>query len=285
MQADFQVGAAVSVGRGDIPVFRVLAPNGGAMTGPGTNSYVVGGQRLAIVDPGPADPAHIDSLLRVIGGRPVDGIFVTHTHSDHSPATALLLNWIQAPVIGLPVPEGSRQDPSFCPSRDYHDNERIALDGFSMRLLHTPGHVSNHLCFLLEPDGMLFTGDHILEGMTPVILPPDGSMKAYLDSLRRLEGEALQALAPAHGRTMDKPQEVIQKLIRHREHREQKVLRALAALDSASSLPALTERVYDDVPAHLLPWAQRTLLAHLIKLEQEGLASQTRELWQRVPPA
>lgn len=283
MQSEFTVGVAVPVGLGDIPVSRVLAPNASAMTGPGTNTYLLGRERLAIVDPGPADPVHVDNLLRELQGRPVEGIFVTHTHSDHSPGTALLLQHLEAPVIGLAVPPGSGQDPGFCPSGSYTDGDIIHLSEFSMRLLHTPGHVSNHLCFLLETDGMLFCGDHILEGMTPVILPPDGSMKAYLDSLARLASEPIRVLAPAHGRLMDEPQQVIQRLIRHRLQRERKLLSVLTALGPHTlALPALTERVYEEVPTHLLPWAQRTLLAHLIKLEQDGRARQQGEGWQLV---
>ncbi|MCB1648766.1 MAG: MBL fold metallo-hydrolase [Pseudomonadales bacterium] len=285
MQSEFTVGVAVTVGCGDIPVMRVLAPNASAMTGPGTNTYLLGRERLAIVDPGPADPVHTGNLLRALQGRPVEGIFVTHTHSDHSPGTAVLLQHLEAPVIGLPAPPGSGQDPGFRPSRHYTDGDIVHLSEFSMRLLHTPGHVSNHLCFLLEADGMLFCGDHILEGMTPVILPPDGSMKAYLDSLVRLASEPIRLLAPAHGRVMDEPQQVIQRLIRHRLQRERRLLSVLAAQGGdILALPLLTERVYEEVPKHLLPWAQRTLLAHLIKLEQEGRAHQLGEGWQLAVP-
>lgn len=285
MQTEFEVGKAVTVTRGRTPVVRVVAPNASPMTGPGTNTYLVGTHRVAIVDPGPADPVHIEALLRHLGQRPVEGIFVTHTHSDHSPGTALLLAHVSAPVIGLPPPAGSLQDPSFSPSRAYQSGERIALTEFSMRLVHTPGHVSNHLCFLLEPDGMLFTGDHILEGTTPVILPPHGSMKDYLASLERLRQESLTCLAPAHGRVMDAPAQVIETLIRHRQRREQKVLlclRELAMNGVAITLESLTPRVYDDVPTHLLVWAQRTLHAHLIKLEEEGRLLQRDNRWVEV---
>lgn len=272
VQEEFIAGRPVCVGRGLVPVQRILGRNAGPMTGPGTNTYVLGKHSLAIVDPGPADPEHIDKLLRVIDARPVEAIFVTHTHGDHSPGTALLLAQLDAQVIGLAPPVGSSQDPSFQPSRLYVDNERIACSEFTMRLLHTPGHVSNHLCFLLESEGLLFTGDHILAGTTPVILPPDGNMRHYLQSLERLKGEQLAYLAPAHGGLMDKPYRVIDTLIRHRMRREAKLQRVLRSSKNrgAASLAALTGEVYDDISMHLWPWAQKTLLAHLIKLQDDG---------------
>jgi glyoxylase-like metal-dependent hydrolase (beta-lactamase superfamily II) len=240
-----------------------------------------GTERVVIIDPGPADADHIARLLALVDGRPVDAVFVTHTHGDHSPAAALLLQHFDAPVVGLPVPLGSGQDPSFMPSRQYHDNEKIRCGDFFMKLLHTPGHVSNHMCFLLEPDGMLFTGDHILEGTTPVILPPYGNMSHYLISLKRLKHETLRFLAPAHGRVMTQPYKEIDKLIRHRMHREAKVRRVLASAIATGplTLEALNLQVYDDVASHLLPWAEKTLTAHLIKLEDDGEVEQSEAGW------
>jgi len=264
-----------------VPIHRILGRNAGPMTGPGTNTYLIGSRHLAVLDPGPADSAHLYSILACAAGRPVDWIFVTHTHGDHSPGTAQLQQMTGAQVIGLAPPPGSGQDPSFLPDRLFQDGERIHCDEFVMRLVHTPGHVSNHLCFLLEEEGMLFTGDHILEGTTPVILPPDGNMRQYLDSLHSLKSLPLRALAPAHGRVMNEPEKVIETLIRHRLSREQKVLRVLREQDSSIALEALAPLVYDDIPVHLLPWAQRTLLAHLIKLHEEGRAQQYADLWAR----
>ena len=255
-----------------MPVQCILGRNAGPMTGPGTNTYLIGEHRLAVVDPGPLDEQHLASVLRCANGRPIDWIFVTHTHGDHSPGCAPLQRASGAEVIGLAPPAGSGQDPSFVPARLYKDGERIACGEFTIRLVHTPGHVSNHLCFLLEEDGLLFTGDHILEGTTPVILPPDGSMRQYLQALDALKALPLQALAPAHGRVMSQPQQVIETLLRHRLRREQKVLRVLAAVAEAAPVETLALHVYDDVPAHLLPWACKTLLAHLLKLQEEGRA-------------
>lgn len=267
------------MGSGGVAVQRILGRNAGPMTGPGTNTYLIGKHSLAIVDPGPADQQHIDSLLAVIDGRRVEAIFVTHTHGDHSPGTALLQAKLNTEIIGLAPPLGSGQDPSFRPSRLYDDGERIECSEFTIALLHTPGHVSNHFCFLLEEEQMLFTGDHILEGTTPVILPPDGNMRHYLDSLEKLQLLPLRYLAPAHGRVMDNPAQVIETLRRHRMRREQKTLRVLTQV-GPSTLQELVVGVYDDVPSHLLPWAQRTLLAHLIKLAQDGAVICRDERWQ-----
>lgn len=276
-------GVAIAIGTGGVPVQRMLGRNAGVMTGPGTNSYLVGAQTLALIDPGPADPEHISAVLHILAGRPLGWIFVTHTHADHSPGTELLQQKTGAQVIGLAAPVGSaHQDHSFKPARVYRDGEVIECGEFRMRLVHTPGHVSNHFCYLLEDDGMLFTGDHILEGTTPVILPPDGNMRHYLESLGKLKDLPLRALAPGHGRVMDNPQGVIDTLIRHRMRREQKTLAGLTELSSLAgpvSLESLALRVYDDVPPHLLPWAQRTLLAHLIKLEEEGRAARQGQHW------
>lgn len=283
MNTDLQAGKPVAVGNGNVIVERLLARNAGLMTGPGTNTYLIGTNRLGLIDPGPADIRHIDTVLRTLNGRPLDWIFVTHTHSDHSPGTALLREYTDAEVIGLtpPLADSAHQDHTFKPSRLVEDGETIDCGEFAVQLIHTPGHVSNHLCFLLLKEQMLFTGDHILEGTTPVILPPDGSMGAYLDSLRRLQSLNLHSLAPGHGRLMHDPQAVIEKLIRHRLHREQKTLRVLTRMSEIGpvSLERLAAEVYDDVAAHLLPWAQRTLEAHLIKLRIDGKVSQHEGNW------
>ena len=272
-------GVPETVGIGSVPVQRLLARNAGPMTGPGTNTYVIGTRRLAVLDPGPRDPLHLQAILDLAGGRPVDWIFVTHTHGDHSPGTAPLQAQTGAQVIGLPPPPGSGQDPSFQATRLFHDAERIDCGEFSMRLIHTPGHVSNHLCFLLEQDGLLFTGDHILDGMTPVIAPPDGCMRLYLQALEGLKALPLRALAPAHGQLMHQPLQVIETLLRHRARRESKLLAALAQQSRPLSLQALADQVYDDIAPALLPLACRTLLAHLLKLEAEGRARQSNGLW------
>lgn len=272
-------GMPEAVGIGSVPVQRLLARNAGPMTGPGTNTYVIGTRRLAVLDPGPVDPQHLQAILDLAGERPIDWIFVTHTHGDHSPGSAPLQARTGAQVIGLPPPPGSGQDPTFRAARHFHDGERIDCGEFSMRLLRTPGHVSNHLCFLLEQDALLFTGDHILDGMTPVIAPPDGCMRQYLQALEGLKALPLRALAPAHGRVMHEPLQVIETLLRHRARRESKLLSVLAAQSRPLSLQTLAGLVYDDIAPALLPLACRTLLAHLLKLEAEGRARQAEALW------
>lgn len=271
----FVAGHPVEVGIGSVPVQRVLCPNASAMTGPGTNTYLLGSDSMALVDPGPALPTHTDAIMSALEGRALKWIFVTHTHGDHSPGTAALQALTGAAVIGLAPPPGALyQDKSFRPDRVFSHNDRVLCDGFTVRLIHTPGHVSNHFCFLLEEDGLLFTGDHILQGTTPVILPPDGDMGDYLASLEDLRNLPLVALAPGHGDIMHEPEQMITTLIRHRQRREQKIVTALADLGPAT-LDELVVQVYDDVAEHLLPWAKKTLLAHLIKLgrEQRALAS------------
>lgn len=269
----------MAVNRGAVPVRRLLCPNPGTMTGPGTNTYLVGEDRPVLVDPGPINDAHRAAILQALGKRSLTRILVTHTHGDHSPGAAVLQRDTGAELIGWPAPEEGHQDRSFRPDRDCDDGERIDCGGFVMRVIHTPGHVSNHLCFLLEEEGMLFTGDHVLQGSTSVILPPDGDMRDYLWSLERLRRLPVSALAPGHGTIIEDPEQAIDALIRHRLRREGKVLGALAE-SGPVALEELTRRVYDDVASHLLPWAQKTLLAHLLKLETEGRVSRQGEIWQ-----
>jgi glyoxylase-like metal-dependent hydrolase (beta-lactamase superfamily II) len=276
-ESRFIAGQPISVGTGAVSVQRVLCANASMMTGPGTNTYLLGDSELALVDPGPALPGHTAAIMQALAGRPLKWIFATHTHGDHSPGTAALQALTGASVIGFaPPPEALYQDASFKPDRLFQAGERIVCDGFTMRLIHTPGHVSNHVCFLLEEDALLFTGDHILQGTTPVILPPDGDMGDYLASLEQLRKLPLKALAPGHGEIMHEPEQVITTLIRHRMRREQKILTTLLGLGPAT-LDGLVVQAYDDVADHLIPWAKKTLLAHLIKLQRDGRASAAGE--------
>lgn len=269
-------GAAVRL---SARVWRLTARNSGAMTGPGTNSYVVGsGEDWAVIDPGPADRRHIEALAAAAPG-PVRCILVTHTHEDHSPGAAALKSLTGAPVLGRTTRHRHWQDPTFCADRELRDGERIAFPaGATLRVIHTPGHASNHLCYLLEEERLLFTGDHIIQGSTVVIDPPDGDMGAYLRSLDSLLREELTALAPGHGTLIPAPRPAIESLIRHRRRREAKVLASLPR-DHAAPLSALVQRVYDDVPCELHPMAERSLLAHLLKLESESRARRVADGW------
>ncbi len=261
-------------------VWRITAPNPGYMTGPGTNTYLIGdAQGITVIDPGPADATHVQTLLEHSPG-PIQQILVTHTHSDHSPAARLLKAETGARVMGLPAPTPT-QDQTFEPEHLPVHGERIQTRAGMLRVIHTPGHASNHLCFLLEDEKLLFTGDHIMQGSTVVINPPDGDMGVYLDSLRMLLDEDLEYLAPAHGFLMDKPSEVITELISHRLRREALILRCLRTQGPLTA-EALLGKVYSSLPAPLVPVAARSLFAHLQKLQTEGEVKLDAELWQAV---
>lgn len=265
----FEPGLPTPVADTTIPVLRILGRNPGPMTGRGTNSYLIGCERLCLIDPGPINDLQLDNFLTAIGGTGLEYILVTHTHGDHSPASIPLRDATGAELIGMAAPEVEGNDKSFIPNRLWQHGDVLDCGEYSIKLLHTPGHVSNHICFLLEQEKLLFTGDHVLQGTTSVILPPDGDMDAYLDSLRYLQTLELSYLAPGHGDIMGRPQEELKNLITHRLNREQKVVDCLLQL-GPSEMDSLVLSVYDDVATHLIPWAKRTLLAHLIKLEREG---------------
>ncbi|MEP7058667.1 MAG: MBL fold metallo-hydrolase [Caldimonas sp.] len=262
-------------------VIRVTANNGSVMTGPGTNTYLVGGgseNEWAVIDPGPLLQEHVDAVLAAAPG-PIRWIFATHTHLDHSPATALLKASTGAHVHGLLPAHREWQDSSFAPDTVLHGGERIALPGATtLRAIHTPGHASNHICYLLEEEQTLFTGDHVMQASTVVINPPDGDMAAYVESLRALLDEDLDWLAPGHGFLMAEPKRAIRWIIDHRLKREAKVVAALDA-EADASAEMLLARVYDDVPERLHPVALRSLKAHLLKLQQEGRADEAGGRW------
>ncbi len=270
-------------------VIRVTAPNPGPMTGPGTNSYLVGADGAwTVIDPGPADASHLQALqdaAAAAGGR-ITRILVTHTHRDHSPGAAPLSAVTGAPVWGRIAQHPDWQDDSFTPAHQPAHGERIDCGpGVQLRVLHTPGHASNHLCYLLTEangDGLLFTGDHVMQGSTVVINPPDGDMAAYLASLQALLDEPLHWLAPGHGFLVAEPHAVLRALIAHRLKREAKVAAVLASTAQASGpapIEALLPQVYDDVPAALHGVAQRSLLAHLLKLQHDGRALCEQGRW------
>lgn len=266
-------------------VIRVTAPNPGVMTGPGTNSYLVGGGALdewAVIDPGPDDPAHIAALIAAAPG-PIRLVLATHTHSDHSPGCVRLAQATGATVLGRIADHPERQDATFRPQREPRHGERIAIGDVDLRVIHTPGHASNHLCFLLEAEKLLFTGDQVMQGSTVVINPPDGDMAAYLRSLEALAQEDIDWLAPGHGFLIDQPQDALRRLVRHRLAREAKVRAALQRLPGRLPVEALVPRVYDDVAPRLHGVAGRSLLAHLLKLRQDGVADETAEGWGLTP--
>jgi glyoxylase-like metal-dependent hydrolase (beta-lactamase superfamily II)/8-oxo-dGTP pyrophosphatase MutT (NUDIX family) len=261
-------------------VMRISANNGSVMTGPGTNTYLVGGgprNEWAAIDPGPLDERHLEAVLAAAPG-PIRWILATHTHIDHSPGCASLAERTGAAVHGRIAAHPEWQDAGFAPQVRLQGGETLALDGATLRVIHTPGHASNHLCYLLEEEKTLFTGDHLMQLSTVVINPPDGDMAAYLASLRSLLALELDWLAPGHGFLMAEPRRAIEAVIAHRLKREAKVLAALRELAPATA-DALLARVYDDVPERMHPVALRSLRAHLLKLRSDGVAAEAAGAW------
>ncbi|MDO9026103.1 MBL fold metallo-hydrolase [Zwartia sp.] len=278
-----QPGQAVTIGQ---DVLRVTAANPGMMTGPGTNSYLIGNavSGVAVIDPGPLLDEHIDALLAAAPG-PIRWILCTHTHLDHSPAAAALKQRTGATVIGMPPPLQPNQDQTFKPDHIVSHQEKLDIAGTVIRVIHTPGHASNQVCYLLESQNLLFTGDHIMQGSTVVIGPPDGNMAEYLASLRLLLNEKIEHFAPGHGFLMDKPAENVERILIHRQDRENKVIAALRKVEHPTTLENLVKIAYDDAHERLHTVAQKSLLAHLQKLRDEQRAVVTDGLWSLPQPA
>ncbi|MBW8717156.1 MAG: MBL fold metallo-hydrolase [Variovorax paradoxus] len=268
-------------------VQRLTAPNPGAMTGPGTNSYIVGDAATGylVIDPGPNDAAHIDRLWRATEGN-IRMIVCTHSHADHSPGAAPLqaLCKQKPPILGLSSAPTARSSARFAAERELRDGERLVLSGttaegepvsHTLRAIHTPGHAANHLCLVLEEDGLLFSGDHILNGSTTVVDPPDGDMNAYLDSLDKLdaacEAGGIDFILPAHGHVIGSARSAIAQLKAHRLKREAKIAAAMQRLPQGTPddwLPL----AYDDVPERMWPVAARSLAAHVARIRQRASA-------------
>ncbi|MDY6942904.1 MAG: MBL fold metallo-hydrolase [Pseudomonadota bacterium] len=272
-------------------VRRITAGNAGPMTGPGTNCYLIGKREVAIIDPGPDNAQHIQSIINGSPG-PIRWILVTHTHPDHAPGCHRLSELTGAPVYAHPaIPKGPARVPGFRADQPLNDGDTIETDEFTLRALHTPGHASNHLCFLLDQEALLIAGDQVMDGSTVVIAPPDGDMRAYLASLERLMGENIQHIAPGHGRILDDAQSVLQRIIDHRLVRQDKILIALAETPGEMTIPEIVTRAYTDVPRFLHPVAELSVHAHLLKLMDEkrvaatSNATATRESrWQLIAP-
>jgi recombination protein RecT len=261
-------------------VQRLTAPNAGFMTGPGTNSYLVGdaASGYIAIDPGPDDRAHIERLWRAAGGD-IRLIVCTHSHPDHSPGAGPLQQLCggKAPILGLPSQPTAQPGHRFTPERALQDQELLQLTGqtpageltHTLRVIHTPGHAANHLCLLLQEDGLLFSGDHILGGSTTVINPPDGDMTAYLDSLDKLDAACaasdVRFILPAHGHVLGFARQTIAQLKAHRLAREAKVRAAMQAAPEGS-LDDWVALAYDDAPERARQMAKRSLLAHVQRL-------------------
>jgi len=258
---------------------RIVAPNPGPLTGPGTNTYVAGsGPAFIVIDPGPDDATHIDRILAATNAR-IRHVLCTHSHPDHSPGAATLKSLTQAIVLGRPAPGDEHQDESYRPDGPLDDGDVVEAGGIRLRALHTPGHASNHVCLLVEPEGWLLTGDHLMSGSTVVILPPDGSMRLYLESLRRLRTLPLTALLPGHGAVMPDAIGEIDRVIAHRFKREGKLVSGLLELGGAATLDELLPVVYADTPVALHALARYSLLAHLQKLLEERRVARVGDRW------
>lgn len=265
---------------------RVLAPNPSPYTYTGTQSYIIGqSDGVAVIDPGPDDPDHVDALLAAIGEAQVSAIVCTHTHRDHSPAAAPLAQHTGAPVIGCaPLVLNSDHpradeafDQTYAPTRVLEDGEALEGPGWTLTALATPGHTSNHLCFALEETGALFSGDHVMGWSTSVVIPPDGDMGDYVTSLEKMLTREDAVYHSAHGAQIDKPQRLVRSMIGHRRQREAQILRLLeeAARPVAEFIPSM----YKGLDPRLIPAAELSVTAHLFELEKHGQAARDGEIW------
>ena len=280
----------------------------------GTGTYIVGDENVAIIDPGPTEPAHVDALVQAIDGRNVTHVLITHTHGDHSPAAALLKNHIDAPTYGFGPHPLDRPDPDapttpedesgfgfdpieededaddkanngeededegyksdhahdwdFVPDVALAHGDLVQGDGFSFEALHTPGHISNHLCFALREENALFSGDHVMGWSTTIIPPPDGNLNSYLDSLRLLIPRNESVFYPTHGAPITDPSELVPALVGHRQARTDQILACLA--DGIDTIKEMVLRMYTHVPAQLYPAAGASVMSHLVALHEVG---------------
>ena len=264
-------------------IARVLAHNPSAFTYYGTQSYLIGGSEVAVIDPGPDVPEHVDALEEAIGGRSVVAIMCTHTHRDHSPASRPLAERTGAPLIGCaPLAletVGPRADASFDgdykPDRVLDDGETLEVDGKAVTAVATPGHTSNHLCFAYE--GALLTGDHVMGWSTTVVVPPDGDMAAYMRSLDKLRQRDDRVYYPAHGPAVTNPQQYVRGLIGHRLQREKQILRLVA--EQPRPIADIVANAYPGLDPRLVPAAGGSVYAHLLDLERRGLVERRKDAW------
>ncbi|HEU0098886.1 MAG TPA: MBL fold metallo-hydrolase [Allosphingosinicella sp.] len=264
---------------------RVLAPNPSPFTHTGTQTYIVGEGDVAVIDPGPDLPAHLEALAAALGGERVTAILCTHTHRDHSPASRPLAAATGAPIVGCaPLSledEGPRSDESF--DRDYRpdrilaDGDRLGGEGWTIEAVATPGHTSNHLCLALGEERALFTGDHVMGWSTTVVAPPDGDMADYMASLERLLGRDDRVYYPAHGPAVGDPHGHVRRLIEHRRMRERQIIGHLER--GEGRIAAMVETMYAGIDPRLFPAAGRSVLAHLIDLERRRLVREEGERW------
>ena len=258
-------------------VVRLTANNPAPFTNTGTQSYVVGTNDLAVIDPGPAgDDAHLQALLQEVAGRPVRAILCTHTHRDHSPGAVALKQATGAPIVGCAPLAGhdggggsdAAFDRDYAPDRVLADGDSVAGEGWTLTALSTPGHASNHLCFALEESGALFSGDHVMGWSTSIVSPPDGDMGDYMASLDKLLGRDDRVYYPGHGPAVDTPRRLVRGMMGHRKAREGAILRMLRG--APCDIGAMVEAMYVSLDPRLRPAAARSVLAHLLDLRRRG---------------
>ncbi|HTU11893.1 MAG TPA: MBL fold metallo-hydrolase [Allosphingosinicella sp.] len=266
-------------------VRRVLAGNPSPFTYTGTQTYLVGEGEVAVIDPGPDLPEHLEAILAATAGERITAILCTHTHRDHSPASRPLAAATGAPIVGCaPLAlddDGPRADAAFdfdyAPDRVLAGGEAVDGPGWRLIAVATPGHTSNHLCFALEGSGILFTGDHVMGWSTTIVSPPDGDMAAYLQSLDLLLRRDDDVYLPAHGPAIEKPHSHVRGLLAHRRMREKQILRQLGA--GQGRIPAMVEIMYQGTDPRLFPAAGRSVLAHLVDLEARGMVRSEGDAW------
>ncbi|MGA1675886.1 MAG: MBL fold metallo-hydrolase [Pseudomonadales bacterium] len=273
---DFSYGEAASVSPN---IRRVIAKNPSPFTFYGTGTYIIGHGEVAVVDPGPADVAHIEAILEATRGEHITHVLITHTHMDHSPGGALLRNHCAArsyaygphgagkQEAGIPVEEGGDMD--FAPDVRVKDGDIIAGANWSVECVYTPGHTSNHMCFQLREERALFTGDHVMGWSTSVISPPDGDMAAYLASLERLLARDDKVYWPTHGTSIDDPKALVRAFIAHRREREEQILECVRG--GVGRICDMVPLMYVGTPEFMFPAAARSVLAaveYLVQKEQ-----------------
>jgi glyoxylase-like metal-dependent hydrolase (beta-lactamase superfamily II) len=260
---------------------RVLAPNPSPFTFHGTNSYIVGRRQVAVIDPGPDDAGHVARLIAAVRGETVSHIVITHTHRDHSPAARALAAATGAPIVGCApyaatgddgaVKLDASHDGLHAPAQAMRSGDAVSGPGWTLEALHTPGHTSNHLCFVLDEEKALLSGDHVMAWSTSIVAPPDGVMADYMASLEKLRGRAEDVYWPGHGGPVTEPQRFVRGLISHRRQRESAILKRLAEGDR--TIAAMVPVLYAGVPTILHPAAARSVFAHLIDLVGRGVVA------------